>query len=99
MKRMGGPRKRSIRCLRLLMAAASVALVAGCSTSTPPPETGAQKQAITQFDLSKCQTLEPSLYRCPAIDAPLCDPDFERNEVQCVKITKDGVLLQAFPES
>jgi hypothetical protein len=31
------------------------------------------------------------------LDAPLCDPDFERNAVQCVKITKEGVLLQAFP--
>ncbi len=73
------------------------ALSGGCSTAAPPNETPAQKQALAQFDLAKCETLEPSLYRCPGIDAPLCDPDFERNAVQCVKITKDGVLLQAFP--
>jgi hypothetical protein len=84
---------------RSLLIAISLALlsVCSCSTGAPPQETARQKQALAQFDLAKCQTLEPSLYRCPGIDAPLCDPDFERNSVQCVKITKGGVLLQAFP--
>jgi hypothetical protein len=77
---------------------AALAGVCACSSAPPPEETPAQKGAIAQFDLAKCETLEPSLYRCPGLDAPLCDPDFERN-VQCVKVTKDGVLLQAFPSS
>ena len=94
---MTAARKNPLRWLPVALLAASIAIAAGCSTATPPPETAEQKQAIAQFDLSKCETLEPSLYRCPAIDAPLCDPDFERNAVQCVKITKDGVLLQPFP--
>jgi len=79
--------------------AAALAHVCACSSAPPPQETTAQKAAIGQFDLAKCETLEPSLYRCPGLDAPLCDPDFERTAVQCVKITKDGVLLQAFPSS
>ncbi|HKF28862.1 MAG TPA: hypothetical protein VKB29_06520 [Candidatus Binataceae bacterium] len=79
--------------------AAALAHVCACSSAPPPQETTAQKAAIGQFDLAKCETLEPSLYRCPGLDAPLCDPDFERNAVRCVKITKDGVLLQAFPSS
>jgi hypothetical protein len=79
--------------------AAALAGVCACSSAPPPEETSAQKGAIAQFDLAKCETLEPSLYRCPGLDAPLCDPDFERNAVQCVKVTKDGVLLQAFPSS
>jgi len=79
--------------------AAAFAGVYACSSAPPPQESSAQKSAIAQFDLAKCETLEPSLYRCPGSDAPLCDPDFERNAVQCVKITKDGVLLQAFPSS
>ena len=82
----------------IAMAAALVGISA-CSSATPPPETSAQKAAVAQFDLAKCETLEPSLYRCPGLDAPLCDPDFERNAVQCVKVTKEGVLLQAFPSS
>jgi hypothetical protein len=80
--------------------AAALASLSACSSATPPPrEIPQQKSAAAQFDLAKCETLEPSLYRCPGLDAPLCDPDFERNAVQCVKITKDGVLLQAFPSS
>jgi hypothetical protein len=85
-----------------LCAVAVVAALVGvfaCSSATPPPETSAQKAATAQFDLAKCETLEPSLYRCPGLDAPLCDPDFARNAVQCVKITKDGVMLEAFPSS
>ncbi len=69
-------------------------MLAGCASVQPSSETAAQEQAIQNFDLSKCQVLEPSLYRCPATDQALCDPDFARNDVQCVKITKTGVLLQ-----
>ena len=82
-----------------LCAIAMAAALAACSTATPPQETSPQKSARAKFDLAKCETLEPSLYRCPGLDAPLCDPDFERAPVQCVKISKDGVLLQAFPSS
>ncbi|GEM_PF-3392963 len=86
------------KLLRAMLIGAALVCAFACSSAAPPPETAAQKRAMTRFDLAKCETLEPSLYRCPGIDAPLCDPDFERNAVQCVKITKDGVLLQAFPQ-
>jgi hypothetical protein len=91
-------RKFRVDLCAVAMAAALAGLCA-CSSATPPQETSQPKPAAAQFDLAKCETLEPSLYRCPGLDAPLCDPDFERNAVQCVKITKDGVLLQAFPSS
>ena len=86
-----------IATLRLAVLAVAMAGLFSCSTSPLPTETPQQRQALAQFDLAKCQELEPSLYRCPGIDAPLCNPDFERNSVQCVKITRDGVLLQQFP--
>ena len=84
--------------LFLSLVVASSSFATGCSTSPPPQATPNQKQAAAEFDLAKCETLEPSLYRCPGIDKPLCDPDFDRVSVQCVKITKTGVLLQAFPQ-
>jgi hypothetical protein len=69
--------------------------VAGCSPATPPPgATEAQVQQAARFNLAQCEVLEPSLYRCPGTDKPLCDPDFARNEVECVKVTKNGVVLQ-----
>ncbi|HUY37587.1 MAG TPA: hypothetical protein VMV13_02090 [Candidatus Binataceae bacterium] len=81
------------------LAALAMLAVTGCSSVTPSSETPAQKFASANFDLSKCEVLEPSLYRCPGVDRPLCDPDFQRDEVECLKITKHGVLLQAFPEN
>jgi hypothetical protein len=78
---------------------AALAGVSACSSATRAQETSEQTRAIARFDLAKCETLEPSLYRCPGLDAPLCAPDFDRTSVQCVKITKDGVLLEALPSS
>jgi hypothetical protein len=74
---------------------AAMLAAAGCSPATPPPgATEAQMQEAARFDLSKCEILEPSLYRCPGTDKPICDPDFSRNEVECIKVTKNGVILQ-----
>jgi hypothetical protein len=83
-------RRTRARSLFVLVGALGLALLAGCSSAQP----SAENPEITSFDLSKCQVLEPSLYRCPGTDKALCDPDFSRNDVQCVKITKSGVLLQ-----
>ncbi|HEY6420980.1 MAG TPA: hypothetical protein VIX59_18435 [Candidatus Binataceae bacterium] len=78
---------RSRRGLAASAALISLLAIGGCSTSS-------SSSAVKTFDLSKCEVLEPSLYRCPGYDAPLCDPDFSRNDVQCVRITKSGVALE-----
>jgi hypothetical protein len=81
-----------------VLAAAGIAAMlaaAGCSPATPPPgATEAQMQQAARFDLSKCEILEPSLFRCPGTDKPVCDPDFSRNEVECIKVTHNGVILE-----
>jgi hypothetical protein len=93
---MSLPVGRMVRLRGALTLAGALALTlfAGCSSAQPSPDTESGRAAISNFDLSKCQVLEPSLYRCPGTDKALCDPDFARNDVQCVKITKTGVLLQ-----
>jgi hypothetical protein len=79
-------------------AAAAIAVMlaaAGCSPATPPPgATEAQMRQEARFNLAQCEILEPSLYRCPGTDQPVCDPDFSRNEVECIKVTRNGVILQ-----
>ncbi|MHB8381439.1 MAG: hypothetical protein ACYDC3_03740 [Candidatus Binataceae bacterium] len=74
-----------------------VLIASGCSSNTPSTAIPATRSGTVTFDLSRCEPLEPSLYRCPGIDSPLCTPDFDRIEVQCVKITKSGELLQELP--
>ncbi len=82
--------RRGLRARAASVAFIGLLAIAGCSTNTG---SAADNKAVQNFDLGKCEVLEPSLYRCPGYDAPLCDPDYSRNDVQCVKITKSGAVL------
>ena len=66
----------------------------GCSTETQPPtiDTGSPL-AQANFDLRKCDQLEPNLYKCPAVDKPLCTPQFNRDDVNCVRIGPKGSVF------
>ena len=73
--------------LAMLILAALPLAGAGCSAISP-------QRVRPDFDLSKCETLEPGLFRCNGFDAPLCDDEFTRNNVECFKISRDGMLAQ-----
>lgn len=87
--------KNALRRAALVGVFAMLAGLAGCSTETPPaPQTG---DPVTQanFDLQKCQQLEANLYKCPAMDKPLCTPQFNRGDISCVRIgDKGSVFIQ-----
>jgi len=86
----------TVRFLPAMAAATIAALamlaVAGCSSQTT--ETSAQVKAgdyaELNFDLGKCLPIEPNLYKCPAIDKPVCNPEFANADVQCVRVDKNG---------
>jgi hypothetical protein len=46
------------------------------------------------FDLNACQQLGPSLYQCPGSDNPICDPGYNKGDVDCIKVDKSGVLIR-----
>ncbi|HVA81478.1 MAG TPA: hypothetical protein VNF29_11185 [Candidatus Binataceae bacterium] len=93
---MAAMMKRPWSAAAMLAGGAMLAL-AGCSAFTPSSETLAQKAATANFDLAKCEMIESFLYRCPGADEPMCDPDFARLPIRCIKITKSGVLLELVP--
>src|SRR5271169_501577 len=78
---------------RIVPAAALATMLAlgGCSSqdATPPPGNPIQ----VHFALDKCQPLEATLYRCPAIDLPICTPEFTRADVNCVRIGPKGSVF------
>ena len=84
--------------LRIISAAAmAVSLgmltLGGCSSQNAdqPPE----HPMAANFALDKCQNLGPNLYKCPAIDQPLCTPEFTRTDINCVHIgPKGSVFIQ-----
>lgn len=68
----------------------SAVMLAGCSTTPPPVETNREKRALMSFDLNKCQEIQPSLFKCPELDKPLCNPDFSPMDASCLHIGKHG---------
>ena len=55
-----------------------------------------QKLEMT-FDLSKCQQLSPNLYKCPAVDKPICTTEFSQPGVECIRIGKKGSVFVMGP--
>jgi hypothetical protein len=73
--------------------AASLGMLAfgGCSSQNAdvPPE----HPMAVNFALEKCQQLEANLYKCPAVDQPICTPQFVRTDVNCVRIGPKGSVF------
>lgn len=84
---------------RMFLAIAALGLLAlgGCSSSAEPSSTQQASLAKTElhFDLNKCQDLGAGLYKCPASDKPICNPDYN-GTVECVRIgPKGGVFIES----
>ena len=83
---------------RAISAIAVLGLLAlsGCSTSEPSAATQAGLAKVElHFDLNKCQDLGAGLYKCPASDKPICNPDYN-GQVECVRIgPKGSVFVQS----
>jgi len=83
---------------RMFSAIAVLGLLAlgGCSSSTPPSaEVAAMEKTELHFSLDQCQPLDANLYKCPASDKPICNPDYN-GQVECVRIgPKGSVFVQS----
>jgi len=82
----------------ILLTIAMLGLLAlgGCSSSEPSAATqaGLAKTEL-HFDINACQPIEPGLYKCPAADKPICNPDYN-GQAECVRIgPKGSVFVQS----
>ena len=77
-------------CAALVLASLGLAGLSGCSSSAAPEATAAQKSTMMSFDLSKCQQVDAGIFKCPAVDKPVCNPDVARTDVECIRVAKDG---------
>ena len=86
-------RERRLRMIPAAALAASLGMLAfgGCSSQNAdvPPA----NPIAVNFALDKCQQLEPNLYKCPAVDQPICTPEFNRTAVNCVRIGPKGSVF------
>ena len=85
--------QQGLRVIGAAALAASLGMLAigGCSSQNA--DQPSEKPIAANFALEKCQQLEPNLYKCPAVDQPLCTPEFNRTEVNCVRIGPKGSVF------
>jgi hypothetical protein len=76
-------------------AAAIVGLIKGSGYAQETNEK-AQKLEL-KFDLSKCEQISPNLYKCPAIDKPICTTEYSQPGVECIRIGKKGSVFVMGP--
>jgi len=84
--------KRAISAI----AVAGLLALGGCSSSEPSAtQQAALAKTELHFDLNKCEDMGAGLYKCPASDKPICNPDYN-GSVECVRIgPKGGVFVQS----
>ena len=63
--------------------------LAGCAASTPAPNSALNRTELS-FNINKCEMLGAGLYKCPAIDKPICNPDYTGTPVECLHTDKNG---------
>jgi hypothetical protein len=86
--------KRSIGMTTIVL----LVTLAACSSSPTPSASQQAALAKTElhFDLNACQDLGAGLYKCPALDQPICNPDYN-GQVQCVRIGPKGSVFVETP--
>ena len=77
------------------IAAIAMLALAGCSTqpNLTPAQQKAGDYAEMNFDLDKCLPIGANMYKCPAVDKPICTTEFSRPDLECVRIGKKGSVF------
>ena len=96
-KRNSGSKPKAI-AKRLVLATAALSLfsLGGCSTSEPSSaQQAAMEKTELHFSLDQCQPMGANLFKCPAADKPICNPDYN-GSVECIRIgPKGSVFVQS----
>ena len=81
-----------IRVAATMIAAATLAL-SGCSIFSPSQAQEDKAQTLIHFDITQCQQTGPNLYKCPNVDRSICGAFYSGQEVDCLKLDKDGNVI------
>jgi hypothetical protein len=66
--------------------------LAACASTTPAPASAGLNRTELSFNINKCDQLGAGLYKCPAIDKPICNPDYVGTPVECLHTDKNGKI-------
>jgi hypothetical protein len=83
---------------RLIPSLAAIAMLAvflsGCSTTTAPisaSQETAMERVELHFSLDQCKPLDDNLFKCPAVDKPVCNP-YYNGQLDCVRVGPKGAV-------
>jgi hypothetical protein len=85
--------RKTTKHAAIAAAFAPALLMLGCSASTPPADSSGLARTELSFNINQCQQLNPGLFKCPAMDKPICNPDYTGTPVECLKIDKNGSIM------
>ena len=95
-RKPGSKAERIAKSTISVIAGLGLLTLAGCSASEPPPaEQAALAKTELHFSLDQCQPMGANLFKCPAADKPICNPDYN-GSVECVRVgPKGSVFVQS----
>ena len=86
---------RTVKAASSAIAVLGLLALAGCSSSsTPPPVPQQSELANTELHvyLDQCKQLEAGLYKCPALEKAICDPEYN-GQAKCVRTGRKGSIF------
>ena len=97
-RNLGSKAARTVKAASSAIAVLGLLALAGCSSSSPPPPPAAGPQ-LSEYDsaelhvyLDQCKQLEAGLYKCPAFDKSICEPEYT-GQVKCVRTGRKGSIF------
>ena len=84
------------RCIGVLATGLLLTLAACSSSTSSASQQAALAKTELHFDLNACQDLGAGVYKCPALDKPICNGDYN-GQLECIRIGPKGSVFVETP--
>jgi hypothetical protein len=95
-RNLGSKAARTVKAASSAIAVLGLLALAGCSSSSSPmpPVPPQSELANTELHifLDQCKQLEAGLYKCPAFEKAICDPEYN-GQATCVRTGRKGSIF------
>ena len=94
---LGSKAAWTVKVASSAIAALGLLALAGCSSSSesslpPVPQQSDLANTELHIFLDQCKQLEAGLYKCPAFEKSICDPEY-KGQATCVRTGRKGSIF------
>ena len=96
-RNLGSKAARTVKVASSAIAVLGMLALAGCSSSSEsslpavPPQSDLANTEL-QIALDQCKPLEAGLYKCPAFEKAICNPEY-KGQADCVRTGRKGSIF------